>query len=332
MNRKNLPKIGTAKYLTLYFEGYFTCRIATDPDPTNEERGTSGYTMALVDEDKLDQVIRLQVSDDFIEKNCRPPMGSMGLLGKLKQGVYVNSITFDGKPLDAKQSAIADYLLGAKVNLKGRDEPFEGPTFESRNNITGSDDMMSFVIDPFCLHIGPEKVEIEGADESKTLEIKAEDILNPAEPDEKIWQIQDPNIYGRRLSKTVEGDSQEVQEAINVFDDYNYFYTRRSFLQREIDRLQSQRCPSQDDKMKVQQFKLRLYQLEFWGDRVINKLATKVSWDFQINGSKELSVEIPCGTVDKEQPWPFKIWFGGWDGDLLLGYTRGQLSIPFKPN
>ena len=34
-------------YLYLHFEGYFQCRLATDPDPTREPRGVSGYTYAL---------------------------------------------------------------------------------------------------------------------------------------------------------------------------------------------------------------------------------------------------------------------------------------------
>ena len=59
------------KYLT-GFEGYFMCRLATDPDPNNEPRGRSGYTMALTTEDPLDQVIRLQ-PDDYVRRNLRRP-------------------------------------------------------------------------------------------------------------------------------------------------------------------------------------------------------------------------------------------------------------------
>lgn len=70
-----------AKLLQIQFQGYFMCRIATDPDPTNEQRGVSGYTLALVQEDVLDQVIRTQLdpekSEDreFLEKNLRAGAG-----------------------------------------------------------------------------------------------------------------------------------------------------------------------------------------------------------------------------------------------------------------
>ena len=54
--------------LDINFEGYFMCRLATDPDPTNEERGMSGYTMAFANEDPLDQVIRLQATADWLKR------------------------------------------------------------------------------------------------------------------------------------------------------------------------------------------------------------------------------------------------------------------------
>ena len=57
------PALGPARLLTIGFEGYFMCRLATDPDPTNETRGMSGYTMALSTEQALDYVIRLQARD-----------------------------------------------------------------------------------------------------------------------------------------------------------------------------------------------------------------------------------------------------------------------------
>ena len=60
--------------LQVHFEGYFLCRLTTDPDPTDEPRGVSGYTMALVHEAPLDQVIRTQIEDKkFLKENLREP-------------------------------------------------------------------------------------------------------------------------------------------------------------------------------------------------------------------------------------------------------------------
>ena len=45
--------------LKLFFQGCFQCRLATDPDPTDEKRGISGPTFAAPGEADLDRVIRL---------------------------------------------------------------------------------------------------------------------------------------------------------------------------------------------------------------------------------------------------------------------------------
>ena len=367
-----------AKYLTAHFEGYFMFRMATDPDPTNETRGLSGYTMALATEDDLDQKIRLQFSEKFLDKNLREPADDMGLREKLEEGVQVRRVTFDGKSKGYEQHP----LIGAKVSLLDENgHSSGGSTFESRNNITGSDDTMAFVIDPFHLQIKNEKDNIS---------IKAEDYLNPANREQKIWQILEPEIYGRRLTSSFEMNSQEVKKAINVFDYYGYFYDRRRFLERNIQefqefakdpkklenrknkleeeikqskkhtqelenrknkleeeikqskkhtrRLEQKRKNLNDVKVQLEQFKSRLYQLEYWGDRVINKLGFKTSWDFRINeANKEDCFEITGdqylgGTIGTKQPWPVQLWFGGWDGDLLVGYMRGSLSMPFTPD
>lgn len=311
------PLSGPTKYLTAYFEGYFMCRLATDPDPTNEPRGMSGYTMALSTEQGLDQVIRLQADEAFLKQHLRPPAQDMGLRTKLLEGVRVNSVTFDGQPWNDHP------LMGASVSLLGRDEPFKGPTFESRNDTVGSDDTMSFVIDPFHLQL---KQTRSGA--GREVIVRAEDYIDPLAPQKELWEILDPASYGRRLSSAVAEDSQEVATAINVFDLYGYFRDRRRFLRSHIDELETQLSRTAEDEIMLQQFRSRLYQLEFWGDRVISKLGTQVSWAFEINGPKEVEGDLG-GTVDRNQAWPVQLWFGGWDGDLLTGYARGSLSMPF---
>ena len=79
---------------------------------------------------------------------------------------------------------------------------------------------------------------------------------------------------------------------------------------------------------EVESYKSRIYQLEHWGDRIINKIQTKVGWEHDINGPQHLEGNLG-GQVETGQPWRVTYWFGGWDGDLLVGYTRGTLSVPF---
>ncbi len=293
------------KYLEARFEGYFMCRLATDPDPTNERRGRSGYTMALTSEEPLDQVIRLQ-PDDVVARHLRAPAPAMGI----NVGVRVTSVLFDGAPWSGSPN-----LAGAAVSLRGRDDVFAGPIFESRNNTVGSDDSMAFVITPFDLGI-------DGTD----LSIRAVDILNPGDPDQAIWQIEDPAVYGRRMPTAFTSRSMEVMEALNIFDPYGYFRDRRSYLTDEIARLEG----VEGAALAVEEARSRIFQLETWGDRVINKMGFQLQWEFDVNGPKSVEGDLG-GTVDTSQSWPFSIWFGGWDGDLMIGYARGSLCIPFAP-
>ena len=48
--------------LWIKFEGWFQCRLATDPDPADEPRGVDGYIHAIPSERDLDRIIRLQPS------------------------------------------------------------------------------------------------------------------------------------------------------------------------------------------------------------------------------------------------------------------------------
>ncbi len=307
----------TARLLELDFEGYFACRIATDPDPSNEARGMSGYTMALPRETRLDQIIRLQVDADYLARNARPPLPDMGI----RIGVHVTGARFEGAPYAPAVAA----LRGATVDLRGTDPPFaDGPVFESRNNLVGNDDAMAFVIAPFQLAItGP------GA------ALSATDYLDPADPSKQTWQFTDPAAYARRLSTCQIGGDTEVAEAVNVFDSYGYFRDRRRFLEREIGRALAA-LPGADEATRarleadLQGYRTRIFQLERWGDRIISKIQTRVDWRHDINGPQTVTGSLG-GVVDTATPWQFAAWFGGWDGDLLIGYARGTLKVPFQP-
>ena len=46
--------------LVLEFEGWCSLRLPTDPDPSDEPRGISGYTFAFAGEPDLDRILNLQ--------------------------------------------------------------------------------------------------------------------------------------------------------------------------------------------------------------------------------------------------------------------------------
>jgi hypothetical protein len=291
--------------LDIGFQGYFTSRIATDPDPTNEDRGMSGYTMALPKEDRLDQMIRLQADEDYWSRNMRKPLDEM----PYTIGVRVASVQLGGRDFTPGAA-----LLGSLVYLDGRDEPLKGAVFESRNNTTGSDDTMAFVIDPFNLRI-------DGA----AATITATDYIDPNDPSRPLWAINDPALYARRLTSCVSSDDQQVAEAIGVFDAYGYFRDRRRFLEQQI--------AAGGDPATIETYRTRLFQLETWGDRIISKINLRCDWGFDINGPQNVVQRQSLGgQLVTTQPWRISFWFGGWDGDLLVGYMRGLLRVPFVPS
>ncbi|HEY1187874.1 MAG TPA: hypothetical protein VGE74_09465, partial [Gemmata sp.] len=129
-----------ARYLTLNFGGYFMCRLATDPDPSDDPYGTSGYTMALANEPVLDQIIRLQYDPKAAPLRSNP---MPNLRRQVEEGVVVRTVSFNGVA-DPGRTKV---LQGARVELLG------SPKFISTNNTVGSDDTLAFVVEPFRLQV-----------------------------------------------------------------------------------------------------------------------------------------------------------------------------------
>jgi hypothetical protein len=312
------PRRQIASILQLEFGGYFMARLATDPDPTTEQRGISGYTMALASEPPLDQVIRLQLDPDAHPDRrlrVRDPAGELGI----QVGVNVRDVRFDGDPYHECHGL----LMGARLSLEGGNWPFPGPIFESRNNIVGADDTMSFIINPFELAVYPPgDGSLSKAGEAL---LRATDYLDPVHPERRVWEIEDPSTYARRLPKWTE-KSIEVLDQLQVYQPQRYFDRRLAWLQSE----QQRQCDPQS--MEAQELASRIYQLGLWGPRMVGAFAYQLTYDFRTNGKQEVHERLRgLGEFDTEHPWHFNCWFGGWDGDLLVGYCKGTLSIPFRP-
>jgi hypothetical protein len=97
--------------IKLTFSGWFECRIATDPDPTDEPRGVSGWTAAVAGEPNLDRVLRTTPADTV----KRRPGQSIG--------VTVRRVDVDGR------EEPTHVLRGAPFAL------LDSPGFEGRNGL-----------------------------------------------------------------------------------------------------------------------------------------------------------------------------------------------------
>lgn len=113
--------------IQIHFAGWFECRLSTDPDPTDEPRGVSGWTFALVGEPDLDRIIRTQ-PDGTVGREFGPPIG-----------VKVTKVEVD------RAETRNHPLLGAPVEL------LDSPTFEGRNGLASEDQVEP--IFPFHIRI-----------------------------------------------------------------------------------------------------------------------------------------------------------------------------------
>jgi hypothetical protein len=127
--------------LDLYFDGWFQCRLATDPDPADEPRGVSGWTFAVGEEPDLDRVIRFQ--NPAVRRSHGPTVG-----------VQVRRVEVDGTPVGGHPG---HPMVGATVELGGQ------PKFEGRNGLVAEDGQE--LIDPFELRVVGGDVVVERTDQ-----------------------------------------------------------------------------------------------------------------------------------------------------------------------
>jgi hypothetical protein len=341
--------------LTINFEGYWQCRQATDPDPSEDPRGVSGYTYAIGDESDLDLIIRLQTDEidppqDFRLRNLPeyyPPQLVEAATGKksLKEflapvkdaselpekerelfGIYVTSVKLNGNTYDKGENA----LKGGKVRWlpegvqRQPDGTSIGPKYELRNEIT------YHKRDGIIMPIVPFEIKIEAKDKKSSFQ--RFDPLDLDNHKKQIWQLP-LDKYTRRNPQNFFNASAEVMEAqgfsstSDPSSQFNaYFQKRKEWLQLQLSMT--------TDPVQIAAFKQRLFALEFFTEnrRLEGKLGLQAIWDFTLNGKYELDgIEAELGKdIDTDSPWPITFWMGAFDGDVMRGYMRGSLTLPLK--
>jgi hypothetical protein len=191
--------------LELYFEGWFQCRLARDPDPSDEKRGISGASFATVYEPDLDRIIRL---NDAVASRARylpddhqvPPVG-----------VSVTSVYIHG------QKTTTHPLLGARVDL------LDDPVFNSLNGIFSTPG--NEIIDPFHISVSREN-----------LRLSRRDLWDPTRPDLTMYDMPlDSPLLARRQPAWQESQSVDVREATGIFNPAEYIKKRILDLEAAIE-------------------------------------------------------------------------------------------------
>lgn len=304
--------------LTLSFEGWYQMRMATDPDPTDELRGVSGYTFALAGEPDFDAKIHLQPNEPGVwqrkfgpgdEEGPNLRVGAKSKYGP-RVGVTVKSANIDGQEAP-------DYI-GARV-------AFVDAQILEHNGVLVRDDY--FFIDPLLVRIFNAK--------GKTL-IERRDWVNPADPSMPLWEATSAQLL-RRQPASMTSNSPMVALATGLKDASN-----ETLIQNRLDRQKNLKALYAKSKNATERAALetRIEQLaiveQWWNlsvgtfnNRPIDRRAHQLAllfegWNIGVCG--EVTANVPGG--DPSQEWPLAFWMGGWDGDALCAYIRGTWQVP----
>jgi hypothetical protein len=317
--------------LKLEFEGYYQMRMATDPDPTDDPRGVSGYTFALPGEPDFDQLIHLQPDEPGVYQR------EYGDAGGPVIGVTVRRASVGDRPVNT--------LVGARVALVGA-KILENNGLLVRNDF--------FMIDPILVQVR----------QGKRLLLERRDILNPEAPHSPVDEATAPMIL-RRQPKRFVPNSLEVAAATRLHrpgtqevDASNETLIanrreRRDSLHRLLESLKAAkgakkaargRQPEDERELRIEGLITRIRELEivtqWWnlsqqkqGHAPIDRRAYMLGmqcagWDIDVNGPAIVG-PLPDGyRCDTSVPWPLRFWMGGWDGDALCAYIKGSWEIP----
>jgi hypothetical protein len=291
--------------LVLTFAGYFQMRMATDPDPTDDPRGMSGYTFALPGEPDFDGILRFQPNEPGVFERS---FGTDAFAPRV--GVKVVNAVLRGMP--------APGLVGAAFSLPNA-------RLVERNGLVVRNDY--FAIDPVLV-----RLEQNGA-----LLLERFDELDPKRPGWRIVYADSPMLLRRQPASWVM-NSVEVAAATGLPQPptndvliQNRLYRQSCLIELLAQTTDPVARAALDVRIRELSIVRRWWDLSQEGpdgppiDRRAYTLALQaVGWNIGINGP----VLVNTLGADPSVPWPLEFWLGGWDGDALCGYISGSLTIP----
>ncbi len=176
------------------YHGWTQCRLATNPDPTDEKRGVSGYTFALPGEPDLDRVLRTR--DPIAPRTHGPPIG-----------LAVHRVTVDGREVASHP------LVGARVDLVG------DALFESVNEVIYT--MGEEPLEPFEIAL------TQGA-----FRLQRRSFLDPTHEDATVYSVPRALLDAHAADVTL--GSQIMREATGGDDPVAFRARRLALLQEDL--------------------------------------------------------------------------------------------------
>jgi len=259
--------------ILIKFSGWFQCRLATAPDPTDEPRGVSGYAHALPNEPDFDRIIKLQPKDTIQRSHCQ------------SIGVKVTNIWIDGNREDNHP------LLGALVDF------LDYPKFEGRNDILTSEGEEAVV-----------PINIQIKKDCFLIQRKFNDTMNfPLSTMDDFEKFNNLKATGVHLHPGT------IQESTGIFDLYLVWQDRKSRLEADLQTATNEiekstlkaRIKLLSNSGLARRFFARmLYSVSLTGSLTFNDpdeyLSGKPAVNNDINKPKDWSLEFWCGGWDAD--------------------------------
>ena len=255
------------------FSGWFQCRLATAPDPTDEPRGVSGYAHALPNEPDFDRIIRLQSKDTIQRSHCQ------------SIGAKVTNIWIDGNREDKHP------LLGSLVDF------LDHPKFEGRNDILTKEGEESVL-----------PINIQIKKDCFLIQRKFDDTMNfPPSTADDFEKFNNLKATGVHLHPGT------IQESTGIFDLYVVWQDRKSKLETDLHTATSEiekstlkaRIKLLSNSGLARRFFARmLYSVSLTGSLTFNDpngyLPGKPAINTDSNKPKDWSLEFWCGGWDAD--------------------------------
>lgn len=280
--------------LVLSFGGWCQIRLATDPDPTDEPRGVSGYTFAFGNEPDLDRVLRFQPDPAAVRRPHPDPLG-----------VFVQSA------VRTDTNAQIPQLAGATVDL------VDEPRLENRNWTLTQPGFEPIV--PFHIRIAKDRFRI------------ARDVpLNPQDPTQPVWQASAGTLAAQAAAGIVL-EPQTVGAATGIWDPLAEAGTRIQALEEMRAAEHAKRRPDPDELLILDARLGQLEEARQTQDRRIGVRTMIERFTFALAGPARVADpgEWVGAKLHTRDEWSIEFWMGGWDADLLCCYVQGALQIPF---
>jgi len=305
---KNTPK------LIIQFSGWILMRIPTDPDPTDEPRGVSGYTFAFGNEPDLNREIYFWETDVYKARSHTFPIGV-----RVQSAVRMDGNTRTSIP--ALEGARVDLLRDTKQNI--------GPRLENRNWTLTAAGFEPIV--PFNFFIEGEGIKLLRS-------APLVDSLHPTEQQSKpVWELSDMLLldYG---AVGVLYEPATIGEATGIWDSEQVIKDRLNALEQDRSALKKKKKLSPAEEVELVIINARIKELQFGvenpKDRRVMARYYVERFNFPMFGpmtvtgdqKKNLNGKLLSGI---KNPWSIGFWIGAWDPDALSAYVLGALEIPY---